>query len=191
MGIELRRHMDAEPWSRSPSDVGRLCVILQPYRNGVIRMNRRRSRIPLTIRSAAVVVTAASSMLVAPLTSGLVSTAYAAPSCSGASCQGKDPQANGCSADATTLYDFGGGIQLRYSGACDAAWARYTGPPVSAGYPYWIERREFQTYRLLFKDQQWTHQRPRWTNMARFSGAYVRVCVPSADPDRPACTPNF
>lgn len=52
-----------------------------------------------------------------------------AASCYGSSCLGKDPQTEGCSADATTLAqasDPGGTlvIQVRYSSACSAYRAR-------------------------------------------------------------------
>ena len=61
---------------------------------------------------------------------GPVGTASAA-SCHGTSCNGKDPQATGCSADAVGVGDVleptGNPYltaELRYSAACDAAWVR-------------------------------------------------------------------
>lgn len=47
--------------------------------------------------------------------------------CYGASCRGRDPQAMGCARDAVTLASrmrFGFQVELRYSHACNAKWAR-------------------------------------------------------------------
>ncbi|MGW4638056.1 DUF2690 domain-containing protein [Sphaerisporangium sp. NPDC004334] len=52
--------------------------------------------------------------------------------CNNSSCTGKDPQAQGCGADAwntRTRYDTVGGaitLELRYSPACNAQWTRIT-----------------------------------------------------------------
>jgi hypothetical protein len=54
----------------------------------------------------------------------------AAVSCTGTACNGKDPQAQGCSPDGRTLEEFFTGyyrVELRYSNACAAAWTRATG----------------------------------------------------------------
>ncbi|WP_354643777.1 DUF2690 domain-containing protein [Kitasatospora camelliae] len=57
-----------------------------------------------------------------------VSPAHAAVGCYGSGCNGKDPQALGCYADAYTgsqvTTDDGRLLQLRYSPACGAAWGR-------------------------------------------------------------------
>lgn len=64
-----------------------------------------------------------------------VAPAYAV-GCNGLSCNGLDPQAAGCGADATTLdsrTDPGGDkLELRFSAACWAAWVRFT----SASYTF-------------------------------------------------------
>ncbi len=57
-----------------------------------------------------------------------VSPAHAA-GCFDWGCDGKDPQAYGCSADAFTIENFSYGgayLELRYSPACRAAWTRST-----------------------------------------------------------------
>lgn len=74
-------------------------------------------------RRVAVAATAALTML------GIVVVAEPAmaASCFQASCNAKDPQAEGCANGATTiddLYDVGYYLELRYSSACDAAWVR-------------------------------------------------------------------
>ncbi|AUI57319.1 DUF2690 domain-containing protein [Amycolatopsis sp. BJA-103] len=59
--------------------------------------------------------------------------ASAAPeraSCYGAACYGKNPITAGCNQDAVTIYVAGVSslsVELRYSGACGAAWARIHG----------------------------------------------------------------
>jgi hypothetical protein len=54
----------------------------------------------------------------------------ASATCSGAACQGQDPQATGCSAGAVDLSDItyysNYRVQLRYSSVCNAVWARLT-----------------------------------------------------------------
>jgi hypothetical protein len=50
-----------------------------------------------------------------------------AASCYAASCNAKDPQAQGCNPSAVTLEEFtvaGYRLELRYSSACHAAWVR-------------------------------------------------------------------
>jgi hypothetical protein len=53
-----------------------------------------------------------------------------AASCSGSSCAGRDPQSQGCSSDAVTkgnVYSVERiTVEMRYSAACDAWWARAT-----------------------------------------------------------------
>ncbi len=49
--------------------------------------------------------------------------------CKAATCNGKDPQAMGCAADAKTLTArsaYGIRVELRYSKGCKARWARTT-----------------------------------------------------------------
>lgn len=58
----------------------------------------------------------------------VASGAIAAPSANAAGCyysgcRGYEPTANGCT-DAYTIYDFGGGIEVRWSRACQAMWVR-------------------------------------------------------------------
>lgn len=77
-------------------------------------------------------------LLLAMVLVAVAPTAFAAggPSCWGATCRGKAPQANGCSHDAVTLakiphpgtasagyYQY---TELRYSPACHAYWSRVT-----------------------------------------------------------------
>ncbi|GIJ81060.1 hypothetical protein Xph01_54920 [Micromonospora phaseoli] len=54
-----------------------------------------------------------------------------------ASCNGKDPQAMGCSSGATTTASGraknGVWVELRYSSGCQAYWTRYTNTPGSTG----------------------------------------------------------
>ena len=67
------------------------------------------------------VAVAATALLAAP------QLTQAKAGCYGAGCRGRDPQAMGCSRDAVTLaskYRFGFQVELRYSRACNAKWAR-------------------------------------------------------------------
>ena len=57
--------------------------------------------------------------------------ANAAVSCVGPTCKGLNPQTEGCGTDAVTKdtradFDYPVTVQLRYSAACHAAWARAT-----------------------------------------------------------------
>lgn len=59
-----------------------------------------------------------------------VASKISALSCSGRGCDGLDPEATGCSADAKTLasedHIDGGKVELRWSKNCDTKWARVT-----------------------------------------------------------------
>lgn len=64
-----------------------------------------------------------------------VTPAFAA-GCYSSGCTGLDPVAEGCSGDPTTIAsnsEDGFTIEIRYSGACHAVWARATSAPVSDG----------------------------------------------------------
>jgi Protein of unknown function (DUF2690) len=80
-----------------------------------------------------------------PQHAGLNPTSSAAPSaqdeaaCKGESCTGEDPRIYGCDKDADDLESTLGPVkvQLRYSRACEAAWARVS--TSSSSYTPWIE----------------------------------------------------
>ncbi|MFE5868149.1 DUF2690 domain-containing protein [Streptomyces roseifaciens] len=58
-------------------------------------------------------------------------TEVALASCKGASCNGLTPEAGGCADNATTLDArslSGAMVELRYNGACRAAWVKIHGP---------------------------------------------------------------
>jgi hypothetical protein len=87
-------------------------------------------------------------VLAAALLTGLGLVAAPAPamaaSCRASGCDGKDPQAEGCSPGAITLddkYDGGYHLELRYSSACHAAWVRAN----SQG--YWSQTGDFRLLR--------------------------------------------
>lgn len=66
-------------------------------------------------------------LLVAP---GIAAPAFASVGCNGSSCDAQDPQSEGCASDARdldefTYYDLR--VELRYSPACQATWARFNG----------------------------------------------------------------
>ena len=72
--------------------------------------------------------------------------AQAAVGCTGASCQGKDPNAMGCDADAVTRGEFTTDtirIELRYSRNCFAGWVRATA--VKKGYVNYPEVVSYAT----------------------------------------------
>jgi hypothetical protein len=95
------------------------------FRRGV---TSRPSIRPRARRWAAVAVTVV-------LAAGLAPFVQASPAwalCGSTTCNGDDPQDSGCSAGATTIDDFVSEqdgyayVELRYSPACNAAWARWT-----------------------------------------------------------------
>ena len=59
-----------------------------------------------------------------------VAPTQATTTCQGATCRGKDPQAQGCAADARTLASNSSNpeikVELRYSRKCNARWSRVT-----------------------------------------------------------------
>lgn len=98
--------------------------------------------------------------------------AVAAVSCTGIACNGKDPQASGCSADGRTLEDITVGsvrLEMRYSNACAAAWTRTT---VIQSYCCYSEVSEIRAYgarNLLLRTYRKAWPYPtgsNWTPMA-------------------------
>lgn len=71
-------------------------------------------------------------------TSAAPALAAAAPGCTWTACTGKDPSAQGCSADARTVSSFSARwrsnvtgpahVEVRHSNACHARWLRITAP---------------------------------------------------------------
>src|SRR5262249_45572360 len=62
----------------------------------------------------------------------LKTTEAAAPLCTGAACDGLDPEASGCDAGATTVDSAATGFgteELRFSSICQTSWIRLTGYP--------------------------------------------------------------
>jgi hypothetical protein len=76
----------------------------------------------------------------------LTATSALAAGCSGYSCHGRDPVAEGCSASSTvTAYASAGGVTYatlwnRYSGGCNANWSRaqLTSAAINAGYKMYV-----------------------------------------------------
>ncbi|MFE3760879.1 DUF2690 domain-containing protein [Streptomyces sp. NPDC059104] len=93
----------------------------------------------------------------------------ASASCYGSTCDGQDPIAAGCNADATTaeaVSTRAGRIELRYSRACGANWARLVN---GAGYTFMVENAT--TY------QFWTAKSSNsWGNMVDGT-VQARACV--------------
>lgn len=116
-------------------------------------------------------------------------TAEAKAGCYGAGCNGKGPVAMGCERDAKTLaktLDDGVLVELRYSKACHARWARTTNvnsPKVGSPYAYLGTGQV--TYRELIRHSLdrtiWSFM---WTGKIRACGGMVftgerlsRVCT--------------
>ncbi|MFB7470068.1 DUF2690 domain-containing protein [Kitasatospora sp. NPDC056184] len=105
---------------------------------------------------------AAAGLLLASALTGVTGTgaAAAAPAavqagCHGSGCTGQDPRAKGCDADARTVADAWFGnvrLQLRYSPACAANWAKIE--PAPLWWHFWVENRngERQDYRVGWPD---------------------------------------
>ncbi|GIH97716.1 DUF2690 domain-containing protein [Planobispora siamensis] len=116
------------------------------------------------------------------------SVSVQAVGCSNSSCTGKDPQANGCGADSYTTkrrYDTVGGavtLELRYSFACNAYWARLTTNTASSIYrrAYIREYDRNHTYlrgyaKTIGNGASGTFS--GWTKMIGYHGARdVRAC---------------
>lgn len=126
--------------------------------------------------------------------------ANAAPSCSGSSCNGHDPQAYGCGSDAITLEDRADDtylyVELRYSKKCDAAWARVTyiqGEQLAGATSTIVGLRWYSCNKAdssCFKGQYTSgavtkHGQTKYTVMRQYHGDWLRACA-YADPTQ--CT---
>ena len=106
-----------------------------------------------------------------------------AASCSGSTCQGKDPQTYGCSADAVDYTEItfnSDRMEMRYSAKCGAVWNRCT-----TGNTYSVNNYAAiisYTYAGAYKAKYYvmcSNSRKgdvKWTPMMNFSGQYLRVC---------------
>jgi uncharacterized protein DUF2690 len=144
-------------------------------------MHRQRK----TIRRAAMAIAAA--LIGLATTVGAPAPANAAATCYRSTCNGQDPQAQGCATGAYNLASFyyqgaspwlqGTLLELRYSAACDAAWVRTTG-----GDCFGIWRPCISVLQVQGGSEQWGGPAPgqRWTNMWSFRNN-VRGCFESGD----------
>jgi hypothetical protein len=111
-------------------------------------------------------------------------TVAAALSCTAGTCKGKDPEAYGCAADATTLDEFTDGsfrFEMRHSKKCYAVWTRVSSPK---GTPGWYCNTTFAQIRGYTPDDKrkgvYSVQAhcpgTTWTKMWPFTD-WVRTCV--------------
>ncbi|BCB89306.1 DUF2690 domain-containing protein [Phytohabitans suffuscus] len=103
-----------------------------------------------------------------------VPTAAYAVSCSGAGCDGDNPQEYGCSQDAFTVLQHhdrsAGTVQMRYSFKCAAAWARTS----AGGIGFRIER---QSPNRIETGVGPPYGGDAWTRMVGGVFFRARVCV--------------
>lgn len=120
-----------------------------------------------------------------------------AAGCYGSSCEGKDPQDQGCSADAKNLTEITGPYgryQMRYSPTCDAVWTRIvrdsgSGPSLGA----WLMISSFTcssgTTSCWKRSYQWPVPiragATGWTDMMYFRGQWLRSCYNFTSDPRP------
>ncbi|MBO9555292.1 DUF2690 domain-containing protein [Cellulomonas sp.] len=151
---------------------------------------------PLARRAAARVLVVLT--LLAGVVVGSAASPAAAVGCYGATCTGKDPQANGCAADAVTVEEFTyyyTRVELRKSAACHAAWTRASNPagtPPTSCNDMWVATRGYDANDVLKGSQiQQTvcGQGSTWTAMRSYF-EWVRGCVIRVWYDQPpvACT---
>ncbi|MEV7420757.1 DUF2690 domain-containing protein [Streptomyces sp. NPDC089919] len=96
--------------------------------------------------------------------------ARASAGCYGSSCTGRDPIAMGCSGDAITVEGkstTSGRIELRYSSACGANWARLVN---GAGYYYQVDNARGEESHFTASSAN------SWTDMVDGT-VYARACV--------------
>jgi len=120
---------------------------------------------------AARVVTLIALSIVASIAVVAPATPAAAVGCSGSGCNGKDPQAQGCSPSARTIDEFsfaGIRFEMRYSPQCFAAWTRVTNP-VHSNIDFGQIRGGGRVYGVQAVQGQ------VWTKMISFSNV-VRTC---------------
>jgi hypothetical protein len=111
---------------------------------------------------------AVAGVLAATVLAFVPATPASAAGCYAASCEGKDPSTLGCAADAYTVavvYDdrlgYIEGLELRYSPACRANWARLS---ARSYYPAWVSisvvndanRNNFKTTGSFRNSYRWS-----------------------------------
>ncbi len=104
--------------------------------------------------------------------------ASAAP-CSGSSCNGRDPHTTGCDVGARTIDEFTSPadgymrVELRYSSACYAAWARATvGAPGMPPHP-WLLLYAYRSSTASSPDVSYWKKMTNDTNNTPPSGTYI------------------
>lgn len=125
-------------------------------------------------------VTSAALSLAAAATFMVVSSAPAnAASCYGYSCDGSDPLAAGCSADAYTVSTFNTYwnryVEHRYSPACGAAWIRYS--TSVKGSTLTIYSYSKTTGTLLNLESAYPAAGSGWSLMVPAAYKNVRICA--------------
>jgi Protein of unknown function (DUF2690) len=106
-----------------------------------------------------------------PASAGVV---HPAAGCFGNGCNGLDPSANGCGADAITADSVTVGgitVQLRWSAACGANWARIM--PAPQGLQFRVENSQGHSWTetVDFANSSW------FGNMVNGSGVTDRACL--------------
>lgn len=122
--------------------------------------------------------------------------AHAAVSCTYGGCDGKDPQANGCSTDATTIYTVNptmGKVELRRSAACHAFWTRGTTNEVTGGTLWVIRYLNSSDSVGTAKTKALGANSSGWTPMLGENSTYLRgfkACGQNSGETGKTCTPK-
>ncbi|WP_144027584.1 hypothetical protein [Paenarthrobacter nicotinovorans] len=116
-----------------------------------------------------------------------------AAGCYYSTCHGLEPVINQCT-DATTIYDFGNGIEVRWSNACQAMWVRASAEQVrqyasvfdanlanyyvnSSG--YWVQYQDYRQYAASGSaTSAWTAMTPLGTNELAKVSVFNRFFTP-------------
>jgi hypothetical protein len=123
--------------------------------------------------------------------------------CYGYSCIGKSAQAEGCSNDAVTVYGISAydrllrtsvTLRLRYSPACQSAWATVTdiGRPDRA--LFWVYDRGTHAIETATTERAWFTAQWQTTTMVGVAQTRAQACIEVRTPhglSAPICTPFF
>jgi hypothetical protein len=170
-------------------------------------------RIPTRIRNVLIGVVSAAALTTGVLaaTAASASAATTAPAaasapwhgCYGYGCIGKSPQAEGCSRDAGTVYAisvYDGlretrvTLRLRYSPACQSAWATVTDTGHPDGATFWIYDRGTHALEVASTQRAWFTRQWQTTKMVGVARTKAQACIEVHDRhgmSGPICTPFF
>ena len=168
-----------------------------------MRRSTRIQKVLIGIVSATALTTGALAVTAASAAAATTAPAAARYGCYGYGCIGKSPQAQNCSSDASTVYAisvYDGlretrvTLRLRYSPACQSAWATVTDTGHPDGATFWIYDRGTHALEVASTQRAWFTRQWQTTKMVGVAKTKAQACIEvhgRHGMSAPICTPFF